>query len=128
MSQGLRVLIVDDERISRETTVQQLREAGYTAEAVENAHQALDWLGESSWDVVVTDLLMPRMNGLQLLREVKRRFQGVPLIIMAAYASEETVNICKQEGAAVFLNKPFGFQELDSHLTKLGNRYKANRA
>ena len=70
MSPKLRVLVVDDERLSRETTRQQLREAGYEAEAVENAFQALQQLEENRWDVVLTDLRMPTMDGLEFLKKV----------------------------------------------------------
>ena len=72
MSPKLRVLVVDDERLSRETTTQQLREAGHEAEAVENAFQALKQLEEDRWDVVLTDLRMPTMDGLEFLKKVKQ--------------------------------------------------------
>ncbi|MFQ5928390.1 MAG: sigma-54-dependent transcriptional regulator [Acidobacteriota bacterium] len=119
MSPNLRVLVVDDERLSRETTTQQLRDAGYDAKAVENAFQALQHLEEDRWDVVVTDLRMPTMNGLEFLKEIKGRSPEVEVILMTAYGTVETAVAAMHEGAADFLTKPFSFHELEVRLRKL---------
>lgn len=58
----LSVLVVDDERISRLTTTQQLRDVGYDADMAENAYAALEMLAKNPFDVVLTDLRMPKMD------------------------------------------------------------------
>lgn len=118
MNPRLRVLVVDDERISRETTRQQLGQAGYAVDAAESAVSALGRLPEG-WDVVLTDLRMPGMDGVEFLREIKRRSAQIEVILMTAYGTVETAVEAMQEGAADFLTKPFSFRELDMRLKKL---------
>jgi len=119
MGKALRVLVVDDERISRETTTQQLRESGYYATAAENSFRALQHLEDTLYDVVLTDLRMPGMNGLEFLNEIGKKFAGVDVILMTAYGTIETAVAAMQEGATDFLTKPFSFRELELRLKKL---------
>lgn len=119
VTEELRILVVDDERISRVTTVGQLREAGYIAEAVENAFQALERLEQDRWDVVITDLRMPGMDGLEFFKQTKRDLSDLDVILITAYGTVETVVEAFQEGVVDFLTKPFSFQELDVRLKKL---------
>ena len=119
MSPKIRVLVVDDERLSRKTTTQQLREAGYETEAVENAFQALQQLEDDRWDIVLTDLRMPTMDGLAFLKEVRQNSPDVEVILMTAYGTVETAVEAMREGAADFLTKPFSFYELEVRLKKL---------
>ena len=127
MSDTLRVLVVDDERISRQTTKQQLAAAGYEAEAVENAYAAIEQLEASRWDVVVTDLRMPGMDGIGFLREAKKRRPEADVIVMTAYGTVETAVAAMQEGAADYLTKPFRFPELDVRLRRLGEQRASRR-
>ena len=119
MSQGLRVLVVDDERISRQTTAQQLRESGHDAEAVENAFLAVQRLDKEHWDVVLTDLRMANMDGLQLLAEINARFPDVDAILMTAYGTVGDAVTAMHQGAVDFLTKPFEFRELEARLIRL---------
>jgi len=127
MSPKLRVLVVDDERLSRETTSQQLREAGYETEAVENAFKALQQLEKNRWDVVLTDLRMPTMDGLEFLKKVKQHSPDIEVILMTAYGTVETAVAAMHEGAADFLTKPFSFHELELRLRNLTRYQKIQR-
>jgi DNA-binding NtrC family response regulator len=127
MNESLRVLVVDDERISRQSTKQQLEAAGYTAEAVENAYAALERLEAAPWDVVVTDVRMPGMDGIEFLREVRRRRSEIDVVVMTAYATVETAVAAMREGAADYLTKPFRFPELDVRLQRLGDQRAAKQ-
>ncbi len=119
MVEAPRVLVVDDERISREATVRQLRAAGFTADAVENGYLALDALGAQDWDVIVSDLRMPGLDGLELLSRVRKNYPNVDIIVMTAYGTVETAVAAIKQGASDYLNKPFRFQELEHRLRKL---------
>ncbi|HSQ67254.1 MAG TPA: sigma-54 dependent transcriptional regulator [Polyangiaceae bacterium] len=119
MKQPLRVLVVDDEKISRVTTVQQLEDAGYVAAAAESGPVALDAFGDAPWDVVLADLRMPGMDGLELMRELRARHPGVEIIVMTAYGTVQTAVAAMRQGAVDYLTKPFSFVELDLRLKRL---------
>lgn len=119
LMQPLRVLVVDDERLSREATVRQLRATGFVAQAVENGYLALESLADNRWDVVVSDLRMPGVDGLELLEKVKKSHADVDVIVMTAYGTVETAVAAIKQGASDYLNKPFRFQELEHRLRKL---------
>jgi DNA-binding NtrC family response regulator len=119
MSERLRVMVVDDDRLNRVTMLQQMLQDGYVVTTVENAFQALEQLETGGWDAVVTDMRMPTMDGLELLRSIKARFPDVDVILITAYGSVETAVTAMQEGAADYLTKPFRFPELVFRLHKL---------
>jgi DNA-binding response OmpR family regulator len=113
VNQSLSVLVVDDDFLCRETTMQQLRNAGYCAGCAEDAFVALTRLQQSLWDVVVTDLRMPRMDGLELRGKIRESWPDVSVIIMTA-----DIATLRESGAGV-LTKPFSFGELDLRLKEL---------
>ena len=119
MHQTLRVLVVDDEKISRETTARLLSKAGYETGSADNAFHALDRVDAVRWDVILTDLRMPTMDGLEFLTEVKQRSPDTEVIVMTAYGSVESAVTAMREGAADYLLKPFGFDELNVRLQRL---------
>ncbi|MCC6527702.1 MAG: sigma-54-dependent Fis family transcriptional regulator [Polyangiaceae bacterium] len=119
MTGTFRVLVVDDERISRQTTVVQLTEAGYQAEAASGSEEALARLEAARWDLVLSDLRMPGADGLGLLAEIRARFPAVEVILMTAYGTVETAVQAMQHGAADYLTKPFRFAELRVRLERL---------
>jgi len=99
------VLIVDDERLLRETTARVLKDAGYEMHTASNGREAVKLLGSTSFDVIVSDIRMPEMDGLQLLRTVREHDSDVPVVLMTAM---EAVSL----GALQYLVKPFDVVEL----------------
>lgn len=120
MTQPMRVLVVDDDLISRQTTAQQLTMAGYVAQCVDGAPAALALVDRHPWDVVLTDVRMPKMDGLAFLRELKRRAPDIDVVLMTAFGTIESAVTAMQDGAADYLMKPFRFQELDLRLRRIG--------
>jgi len=127
MSQAIRVLVVDDDRVSRESTARRLRKLGYLADAAENAFVGLQRLSTEPWDVVLTDLRMPTMDGLRLLREIKRRCPEAAVVLMTAYATVKDAVAAMRDGAADFLAKPFDFEELHSRLKALADEKESQQ-
>ncbi|MBI3072171.1 MAG: response regulator [Deltaproteobacteria bacterium] len=124
MAAGLKILVVDDERLSRETTAKLLEGDGYIARPVENAEVALKQLAEARWDVVLTDLRMPRMNGLELIREIKRCAPEVDVVLMTAYGTADAATAAMDAGVSDLLTKPFSYRELEWRIRRIA----ANRA
>jgi DNA-binding NtrC family response regulator len=115
----LRVLVVDDEKLSRVTTVRQLVEVGYVAEAHETPFSAMASLQKGVWDVVLTDLRMPAMDGLQFLKEIRSGSPATSVILMTAHGTVKTAVEAMRSGAADYLTKPFVFEELRIRLERL---------
>ena len=115
----MKVLVVDDEKIKLVTLRDDLREANYDAIAVESPTIALQLLQHEHFDVLVTDLRMPKMHGLEFLKRVKEEYPHITVFIMTAYASVETAVEAIKFGAQNYIQKPFSSDELIAMLDKL---------
>lgn len=109
-----RVLVVDDNASARESVADVLRHVGHTARACSSGAEGLAALREEAFDVVVTDLQMPGMNGLELIREIERRRFGVQSIMVTAHASVETAVEAMRHGAFDYLEKPYNVDRLEA--------------
>jgi len=107
-----RLLVADDEEAIRGTLSALLGEEGYDVTAVESAEEAIARLGDDPFSLVLTDIRMGGMTGIELLREVKRLHPGTEVIIMTSYASLETAVLALRSGAYDYLLKPFEDLEL----------------
>lgn len=101
------VLVVDDDRAVGTVLAGLLRQAGYDATWVDSAAEALARLASRSIDVVLTDLRMPSMDGMELIAAIKERAPGIPIIMLTAHANVENAVEAMKKGAADFLPKPF---------------------
>ena len=112
-----RVLVVDDEEIVRESLTDWLAEEGCAVEAVPDGASALRRIGEEAWPVMLVDLKMPGIDGLQVLAEARRLQPDAAIVIMTAYASVDTAVQAMKMGAYDYLVKPFEPEEL-SHMVR----------
>jgi len=101
-----RILVVEDDTAVRRSLAETLTEAGYTVSAADSAESALSRLAASAPDVVLSDVRMPGMDGVELLRLLKARATDVDVILMTAYDDMPTVVRAMREGAFEFLVKP----------------------
>ncbi len=102
-----RVLVVDDEATIRDVLIDFLELEEFDVRAVPSAEEALEQLDEFGPDVVLLDLEMPGMNGLQLLRELERRVPHIVSVMMTGYGTVETAIEAMKSGADDFVLKPF---------------------
>lgn len=102
---GGRILVVDDDPRVRETLLRGLRNHGYRAEGAENGLQALHHLQHGEFDVVVTDLQMPRLDGLALLREMRRRGFLQAVVIHTTLLDPSLETVLRRAGAFGMLMK-----------------------
>jgi diguanylate cyclase (GGDEF)-like protein len=106
-----RILVVDDEDTVRSVLYQVLAGDGYAVESAANGLQALEMLGKKSFALVITDIKMPGMTGLELLERVKSLYSETQVIIITSHASLETAISAMRHGAYDYLFKPF--EDLD---------------
>lgn len=107
-----KILVVDDEDIIRESLSFILRKEGYSVDEAENGRAAYNKLLENKYDVVVTDLEMPQMGGIELLEEIKKIDIQVSVIIITAFGSLDTAISALRAGASDYILKPVEFDEL----------------
>ena len=107
-----RILVVDDEPRMAELVALELADHGHEVETAADGARALDLLRTRTRDLVVTDLKMPGLDGLELLAEIKKLWPGTEVILMTAYASARTAVSAMKEGAWDYLIKPFEMDEL----------------
>jgi len=119
----VKILVVDDEPSVRNLTVEILRRSGYEPHGVPTARQALDLLDEQRFDLIVSDVMMPEMTGVELLYELRRRQPDVRVILMTG-GSEEPERTAKavELGAVGLLYKPFSHAELKEAVRQVGGR------
>src|SRR5262249_60936322 len=101
-----RVLIVDDEANARTALAELLRDEGYAVETAADGFKALPKLEEFAPDVVVTDLKMPGLSGLELMDKLRERDPSCITIVMTAFGAIETAVQAMRQGAADYLTKP----------------------
>lgn len=113
-----RVLIVDDERDMAESCAFFVERAGLHATVASSGDAALDLLDRGRFDLVITDLRMPRMSGLGLLDAVKSRDPDIEVLLITGYPDIETAVAAIKRGAFDYVTKPFGERELMSRVEK----------
>jgi two-component system response regulator AtoC len=117
-SEPIRILLVDDEERLLEALAKGLTTMGYAVETNSSAQAALETLKKKSFHVLVTDLVMPEMNGMQLLALVKESHAGLPVIILTGHGTIPGAVTAMQSGAFNFITKPYNLDEVDANLKK----------
>jgi DNA-binding NtrC family response regulator len=110
------VLVVDDEEQVRTFLAELLSSSGYQVRCASNGPQALEMLSGGSFDVVLLDVMMPEMSGLEVLRRYRASGGNVPVIVLSALSGAEDAMRAMKLGASDYLSKPFGNDELEDAL------------
>jgi len=101
-----RILVVDDDPLSREFLGEAVRSLGYTVETIGSPLRALERLAKSDFDLVLTDLRMPELDGVELVRRVQEAEPGLPIVLVSAHGSVKSAVDAMQAGARDFMMKP----------------------
>ncbi|NOY38038.1 MAG: sigma-54-dependent Fis family transcriptional regulator [Chlorobi bacterium] len=117
MAASVSILIVDDEESVRDSLYNWFIDEGYRVESAENAKKALDILESKDFDIILVDIKMPGMDGLELHRRIKSSNKDTIVIIMTAFASVTTAVQALKDGAYDYITKPFDPDDL-SHLVR----------
>jgi two-component system, cell cycle response regulator CpdR len=106
------ILIVEDDEAMREFLCQAISRSGYYVEAVQDGTEALRRVDESHFDLLLTDIRMPGLDGLELARLVRRRYPNLSVLLVTAYV-QDALGAIDLDGAGVgLLSKPFNLSEL----------------
>jgi DNA-binding NtrC family response regulator len=107
------ILIADDDLSMRQALAESLESCGFEVETAENGADALRKFQQGKFEVVVTDMRMPKMTGMDVLRGIKKIAPQTPVILITAYGTVKTAVEAMKEGAAEFIMKPFSLDELE---------------
>jgi len=108
---GKRALVIDDEKIVLDS-VKKILEDAYDVETTLSGRQGLEWAVQKHYDVVLTDIRMPDIGGMLVLRDIKRSKPMTPVIVITGYASVNSAVQAMKLGAADYIEKPFAPDDL----------------
>ncbi len=114
-----RILIVDDDPLILETVGFFVSSFGYECDTTSNAREALDILNRKQFNIIISDIVMPGMNGMDLLKEVKKLYPEIGVILVTAYAENFSYSDVIRAGAIDFISKPFLKDELKAKLDRV---------
>ncbi|MGD8777138.1 MAG: response regulator, partial [Syntrophobacterales bacterium] len=107
-----RILIVDDEAIARENLEHILRKDGYDVVSADSGIAALKKLSKSEFDLVMTDLKMKQVDGMEVLARTKEQYPNTEVVMLTAYATLSTAIEAMQKGAYHYIPKPYKIDEV----------------
>lgn len=112
MTEQAKILIVDDEKTALKNLEHVMKKAGYTVTATQSGANALNLLERESFDVVLTDLKMEKVNGMQVLAKCRKAYPEAEVILITGYATLESAVEAMREGAFYYIAKPFRLDEV----------------
>jgi diguanylate cyclase (GGDEF)-like protein len=123
-----KVLVVDDEEQMRKLIVSLLSHKGHQCVTVSNGLEALDKITEDKFDAVITDIVMPEIDGITLTKELSKRYQNLPVMVVTGHAEEYSAETAVASGAREFINKPFSISEFLIRFDKMMHDHKGEEA
>jgi DNA-binding NtrC family response regulator len=118
MNRQINILLVDDEEPIREAMLLLLKAADYRITACASGQEALQILANEQFDIIITDLFLPDITGIDILTKAKGLFPSLEVILITGHASAETAVRAMKEGAFDYITKPLNFEELRMILAK----------
>ncbi|MBU2550062.1 MAG: response regulator [Proteobacteria bacterium] len=122
------ILILDDEPIVLKRLGPALEKAGYTVEMFSRSADAFKRVEEATFDIVITDLKMEGLDGMQFLTHVKERWPGTEVIVITGFATMDTAKESFQKGVFNFLAKPFKLGEILETVKKAEKKIRQDSA
>lgn len=109
---ALNILLIDDEEAFVTTLQERLEMRGYAARVALDGQSGLAMIAQEPPDVVVLDLRMPGMSGLETLRRIRGEWPGLPVIMLSGHGSDQDFEACQNLGAARYHKKPLDIEDL----------------
>jgi len=120
------ILVVEDDFSLREAIVDTLDLAGYQVFGADNGRMALEIIENKAVSMVISDVQMPKMNGHQLLKQIKRNYPDIPVLLMTAYGTIDKAIVAMKDGAADYMVKPFEPEVLVSTVNQYISQYDSD--
>ncbi len=117
-NEARRVLIVDDNPNMSNLLSDMLEVFDFSSQRASDGEEALSFLNQEDFSLLITDLRMPKMTGLELLKAVKDKYPKLPVVVITGYSTEATEQELLTAKADGFLNKPFRMNDIESVLRK----------
>ncbi len=113
------ILVIEDDKKMREGLAEILKDEGYRVESAENGQSGIDIINKKDFDAVLTDLIMPVMGGMDVLRETRRMKPKTSVIIITAFGTIENAVEALKAGASDYITKPFKIDEVQTKIRKV---------
>ena len=107
-----KILLVDDEESIRITVGEFIREEGHEVSSAENVEEAFQLMKENNYDVIVTDIIMPKITGIELLKKIRETSTDIPIIMMTGEPEVNTASAAVRAGAFDYLAKPISSEAI----------------
>ena len=124
----MRILVVEDEKRLNRIISEALEDEGYSVDSCFNGLDALDYAAGADYDVIILDIMMPRMDGLEVVRRLRSGGNSTPVLFLTARDSVADRVTGLESGGDYYLVKPFDFQELMAVVRVMSRKYTGNRS
>ena len=124
----MRILVVEDEKHLNRIISEAEEDEGYSVDSCYNGLEALEYLECADYDVIILDIMMPKMNGLELVRRLRDRGDSTPVLFLTARDAVADRVEGLESGGDYYLTKPFDFQELMAVVRVMTRKYTGNRS
>ena len=124
----MRILVVEDEKRLNRIISEALEDEGYSVDSCFNGLDALDYAAGADYDVIILDIMMPKMDGLEVVRRLRAGGNGTPVLFLTARDSVADRVTGLESGGDYYLVKPFDFQELMAVVRVMTRKYTGNRS
>lgn len=122
----MRILVVEDDKDLNRVISKRLENEGYSVDRCYDVCEALDYISAGEFDAIVMDIMMPRMSGIEVLKEIRSKKFSVPVILLTAKDSIEDRVTGLDAGAQDYLIKPFAFEELLARIRAMTRKASGN--
>jgi len=123
-----KILVVDDEEPMRKLIASLLSSKGHQCVTASNGLEALGKIMEAKFDALITDIVMPEMDGIALTKELSKQYQNLPVMVMTGYTEEYSAETAIASGAREFIKKPFSISEFLIRFDKMMRDHKGEEA
>ncbi len=116
------ILLIEDEQKTADALKKGLEESGYSVDVAYDGQSGFSLLANHQYSLVISDIIMPKLNGLNLCKKIKETHSNIPVLLLTALDSKDNVITGFDAGADDYLTKPFDFRELLARVRALGRR------